>query len=154
MHTTIGTTVSQLATLRIPADPDRLAGVRSFLRETAAARGVRPEAVPDVVQAVDESVCNIIVHGYRGNPGSIEIFVDREGDDLVVRLRDQGPTFDPTSVPTPDLDLPLDARRPGGMGVHLARQLMDEVRHRVPPGSGNELTLVKRGAFPAAAIGR
>jgi anti-sigma regulatory factor (Ser/Thr protein kinase) len=154
MHTIIGTTVSQLATLRIPADTDRLAAVRSFLRETAAARGVRPDAVPDVVQAVDESVCNIIVHGYRGEPGYVEIGVDREGDDLVVRLRDQAPAFDPTSVPAPDLELPLEARRPGGMGVHLARQLMDEVRHRVPPGSGNELRLVKRDAFAAATTGR
>jgi serine/threonine-protein kinase RsbW len=146
--------VSQLATLRIPADTDRLAAVRSFVRQTAAAHGVRPDAVPDMVQAVDESVCNVIVHGYRGGAGFVEIGVHRQGDDLVVRLRDQAPPFDPNSMPAPDLELPLEARRPGGMGVHLARQLVDEVRHRLPPGSGNELTLVKRDAFPATKTGR
>jgi anti-sigma regulatory factor (Ser/Thr protein kinase) len=146
--------VSLLATLRIPADTDRLAAVRSFVRDTAAAHGVRPEAVPDVVQAVDESVCNVIVHGYAGDAGSLEVGLHREGDDLVVRLSDHAPPFDPTSMPAPDLDLPLAARRPGGMGVHLARELMDEVRHRVPPGSGNELTMVKRDAFGATETGR
>lgn len=146
--------MSQLATLRIPADTDRLAAVRSFVRQTAAAHGVRPDAVPDMVQAVDESVCNVIVHGYRGGAGFVEIGVHRQGDDLVVRLRDQAPPFDPNSMPAPDLELPLEARRPGGMGVHLARQLVDEVRHRLPPGSGNELTLVKRDAFPATKTGR
>ena len=51
MYLPIATRVSQLATLRIPADSDRLAAVRSFIRDTASAHGVRQEAVPDVVQA-------------------------------------------------------------------------------------------------------
>lgn len=146
--------MSLLATLRIPADTDRLAAARSFVRETAAAHGVRPDAVADIVQAVDESVCNIIVHGYAGDAGSVEIGLHRDGDDLVVRLSDQAPPFDPTSMPTPDLEAPLAARRPGGMGVHLTRELMDEVRHRVPPGAGNELTMVKRDAFGPTETGR
>ena len=154
MYLPIATRVSQLATLRIPADSDRLAAVRSFIRDTASAHGVRQEAVPDVVQAVDESVSNIIVHGYRGATGSIEIEVRRDGRDLVVLLLDQAPAFNPTAMPAPDLALPFEARRPGGMGVHLTRQLVDEVRHRLAPGSGNELILVKRDAFAATASGR
>jgi anti-sigma regulatory factor (Ser/Thr protein kinase) len=47
-------------------------------------------------------------------------------------------------VPVPDLDLPLDRRQLGGMGVHLARELTDEVRHRELGQRGNELTLIKR----------
>jgi len=147
----MASTVSQLATLRISADSDRLADVRAFIRQTAMAYGVRPEAVPDLVQAVDESVCNAIVHGYRGAPGFVEVELGRDGDDLLVRLRDQAPAFDPTTMPAPDLDQPLATRRPGGMGVFLTRQLVDEVRHRAPDGSGNELTLVKRDAFATTA---
>jgi anti-sigma regulatory factor (Ser/Thr protein kinase) len=47
-------------------------------------------------------------------------------------------------VPPPDLDLPLERRPLGGMGVHLARTLTDRLDHRILPGGGNEVTLSKR----------
>jgi serine/threonine-protein kinase RsbW len=94
--------------------------------------------------AVDEAATNIIVHGYRGQPGAIEIDVEKQDSSLAVSLRDQAPPFDPTSVPVPDLSLPLDQRPFGGMGVHLIRQSMDEVIYRVPPQGGNELILVRK----------
>jgi serine/threonine-protein kinase RsbW len=64
---------------------------------------------------------------------------------LVVCLRDHAPPFDPRSVLPPDPSLPLEVRPLGGMGVHLMKQLVDRVIHRVPPQGGNELTLVKNG---------
>ena len=94
--------------------------------------------------AVDEAVTNTVVHGYKGREGSVEIEVGREGHALVIRLRDEAPPFDPTSVPSPDLTLPLEERALDGMGVYLIRQATDEMRHRTTLQQGNELTLVKR----------
>jgi anti-sigma regulatory factor (Ser/Thr protein kinase) len=130
------------STLRIAADVGELAGVRRFVRDQARRAGADPRAVPDIVQAVDESVTNAIVHGYGGADGTVEIEVVAQGRALVVRLRDQAPPFDPTRVPTPDTSAPLEVRRPGGMGVHLARQMADGVTYRRVNGT-NELTLVK-----------
>ena len=45
---------------------------------------------------------------------------------------------------TSNLNLPLEKRPIGGLGVYLARQAMDEVHHRITSTGGNELTLVKR----------
>ena len=132
------------ATLRVAADISNLEQIRRFVRVAAASAGAEASTAWDVVQAVDESATNVIVHGYRGAAGRLEVTVGVEGDQIVVRLVDDAPLFDPTSVPTPDLDLPLDRRPLGGMGVHLARELMDEVRHREPEAGGNELTLIKR----------
>ena len=134
------------SSLRISAELKQLVVIRHFIEETVAAFKADPSAVLDVLQAVDEAATNIIVHGYRGQPGMIEIEVRREGDSLVVRLRDQATPFDPTAVPPPDLTLPLEKRPLGGMGIYLARQLMDEMTHRVTSQGGNELTLVKKTA--------
>lgn len=130
--------------LRVSAEPTNLARVRRFVEGRAIEFGADPTAASDVVQAVDESVTNIIKHGYRGAHGIVEVEMELLAGTLVVRLRDHAPSFDSTRVPRPDLGLPLERRPLGGMGVHLTRELTDEVRHRSPPGWGNELTLIKR----------
>ena len=133
------------SSLRIAAELKNLAEIRRFVRETASALGVDPAMIPDVLLAVDEAASNIVLHGYQGQEGIIEIEVRREGDALVIRLRDEAAPFDPTCVPPPDLTLPLEQRALGGVGIYLIRQVMDEVTHRITPQGGNELTLVKRG---------
>jgi serine/threonine-protein kinase RsbW len=130
--------------LRVSAEPGNLAQVRRFVEKEAVELGVDPTVISDVVQAVDESVTNVIVHGYRGMPGVVEVEVQVAKGALVVQIRDHAPPFDPTRVPSPDLRRPLEHRPLGGMGVHLARELTDEMRHGTPPGWGNELTLMKR----------
>jgi anti-sigma regulatory factor (Ser/Thr protein kinase) len=64
---------------------------------------------------------------------------------LVVRLRDEAAPFDPTSASPLDVTLPPEQRVLEGMGIHLIRQAVDEMTHRITLQQGNELTLVKRG---------
>jgi anti-sigma regulatory factor (Ser/Thr protein kinase) len=78
------------------------------------------------------------------------VVVQRSGADLIVILRDRAPTFDPTTVPPPDLTLPLEQRPIGGVGLHLVRHMVDELRHRPRPGGGNEITFVKKAIFANA----
>jgi len=104
----------------------------------------RPRPIDDLVLAVDESATNIIMHGYRGQPGDIEVEIRRAPDAVVIYLRDRAPPFDPTRLPAPDVTLPLEQRPIGGLGVYLTRQLMDSVTHRLTSQGGNELTLIKK----------
>jgi serine/threonine-protein kinase RsbW len=133
--------VTQTGSLRIAADIGRLKDVRRFVRESASTHGADATSVGDLVQAVDEWVTNVIVHGYRGVAGPIEIKVDREGDEVVVRVRDEAPGFDPRAAPTFDPDAPLERRPFGKMGIHLIRELCDRFEYRVPTGGGNEIEL-------------
>jgi serine/threonine-protein kinase RsbW len=139
------------AVRRFAADLKNLSDIRSFVQEQATALQVDPDMVADIILAVDESATNIIEHGYDGQPGEVEIEVRQEGKAMVICLRDQAPLFDPTHLPSPDVNLPLDKRPLGGVGVYLTRHMMDEVSYRVTPQGGNELTLVKRaiGLNPA-----
>jgi serine/threonine-protein kinase RsbW len=131
-------------TISIDADVAQLAAVRAFVREQVAAAGGDGEATADFVQAVDELVCNVVGHGYAGRPGRIDVTFLESAAELAFRIRDDAPPFDPTSVPEPALDLPLERRRLGGMGIHLARALTDGFDHRILPGGGNEVTVRKR----------
>jgi len=132
------------STLSISAELRNLATIRRFVSETATNLEAGRAAIEDMIQAVDESATNVIVHGYGGQPGTIEIEVTREGDDLVVRIRDYAPPFDPTTHPSPDLTLPLERRRFGGLGIHLSRKCTDAVIYRVTSDGANELTLLKK----------
>jgi anti-sigma regulatory factor (Ser/Thr protein kinase) len=116
-----------------------LAEIRRFVGTEA--EDFSREAADAMIQAVDEAVTNVIVHGYRGSPGSIEIDLWQDGKALVIRLRDDAPAFDPTSVPPPNLDTPLYLRRPGGLGVHMMRQFVDHISYRRTETGQNELTL-------------
>jgi serine/threonine-protein kinase RsbW len=131
-------------TLRIQAELSQLATVRQFVAETGDSLGL-PRSVTDPLSlAVDESLANIIQHGYRGQPGTIEIKIESVDDRLVVRLRDQAPPFDPTRLPDPDTTLPLDQRPVGGMGVYLARRSVDGFAYERTAEGDNQLTLIKK----------
>jgi len=133
------------STLRIEAKLKNLSQARRFVQERAEALGADRDVIADVILASDEAVTNVIVHGYQDRPGMIEIELGRNGDDIVVFIRDQSAPFDPTGMPPPDVTQPLEERPLGGMGIHLIRQLMDEVTHNIRPQGGNELVMTKRG---------
>ena len=128
--------------LRFPARPDQLCDVRDAVRECTVANGADPQCASDVVMAVDEACQNIIRHAYAGDPdGEIELEIDRRGDDLVFSLRDFAPKIDTTAVKPRD----LDDLRPGGLGTHLIRSVMDEAEYvKISSEAGNLLRMVKR----------
>lgn len=132
-----------MAAITVDADLERLAEVRSLVRAVATSCDAPPACLDDLVQAVDEAATNIIIHGYRHQPGSIDIAADLVGDTIVVELADRAPAFDPTAYPEPDLTTPPMHRKPGGMGIHLIRLATDSLEHRPRPGGGNILTLTR-----------
>jgi serine/threonine-protein kinase RsbW len=140
-----GHTRQAASRLSITANVHFLATIREFIAAAVGVLQAEADVVAHTVQAVDESASNIILHGYRGGPGLIEVEVSVVANDLTVVLRDTAPVFDPTKLPDPDVGMSLDERPIGGLGVFLARRLVDEIHHRERPGGGNELTLIKRG---------
>jgi anti-sigma regulatory factor (Ser/Thr protein kinase) len=130
-------------TLRVPADLERLADVRHFVREAAASADAPIDCLDDLVQAVDEAATNAVVHGYRGDRGELDVAVGFDGERFVVTIEDGAPPFDPTSWPEPDLSVPPERRKPGGMGVHLIRAATDELTWQPRPGGGNIVRLIR-----------
>jgi len=90
-----------------------------------------------VVTAVSEAFNNIVLHAYAGREdGIIEMDIRTSHNEIAVELRDFGDSFDPTSVPMPDLDCLPES----GMGIFIIRELVDVSYH---PGRPNVLVLSK-----------
>jgi serine/threonine-protein kinase RsbW len=129
--------------VRVPSDLGQLTAMRELIRSVAGDANASDACAADLVQAVDEAATNAIIHGHAGQPGWVEVAAAAQGDKLIVTITDDAPPFDPTSVPMPDLSVHPLERRPGGMGVMLARLCVDEMTYRPRPGGGNILTLVR-----------
>lgn len=121
--------------------------IREFLESTILTLGGDEETAGDFVLAVNEAVTNVLLHGYDEQPGYVVISVETSGDDLLVRLTDDARLFDPTAVPPPDIHLPLEERPLGGLGVHMMRQLTDELNYSINKDGRNELVFFKRGVI-------
>lgn len=129
-----------------PASPEVLSEVRLAVRDACqhACRSDKSgeECSEQMVLAINEACMNIIQHGYAFADG--KHFTLRLGvDDGVLKalLLDNG-------LLASDGDLrprELDELRPGGLGVHFMRELMDGVAYvQAPEGFANCLQLSKR----------
>jgi len=98
----------------------------------------------EVTLALDEVLTNIISYAYADD-AEHEILVQLSLDDseLRIQVEDDGQPFDPLGLPPPDLDLSVDHRPIGGLGVHLVRRVMDGLEYRRESGR-NILVMVKR----------
>jgi sigma-B regulation protein RsbU (phosphoserine phosphatase) len=136
-----------LLRLGVPALAPRLKELREAAQETLDRMGCAPSLRDGLVLALGEAAMNVVQHGFGGGSAAGEItleILDNAGE-LVFRLADNGPRADPSKVKPRDLgDL-----RPGGLGSHFIRQLMDETVFLPVEGTaGNLLEMRKRVSQP------
>ena len=137
----------------MPADASQLAELNRFLREFWRAADLEPAGLETFELALEEIFLNVVMHGSRpGSAPRVEVSLSLDADVVTMTVEDDGPHFDPLSLPAPDVTASLAHRRVGGLGVHLVRNLMDAVSYARPAGR-NQLTMSKRGN-PRAAGGK
>ena len=110
--------------------PSELARVGTLVDRFAAENQMSSDETADLQVALDEILTNIIKYGYtdeRAHEISVRLVI--ESGILVVTIEDDGRAFDPLTLPEPDVNAPLQKRRPGGLGVHFVRHLMTEVKY-------------------------
>ena len=97
----------------------------------------------EVRLALEEIVVNIIKYAYpEGQSGDLSVNICSEDNKLIIKIKDSGIPFDPTAIAEADTTLGADERPMGGLGILLARKLMDSVCYeRI--GNENVLTLIK-----------
>jgi len=109
----------------------------------------RTYALPDAVRrslniALDELLANELSHGMAGREeGFVSVEMELDGKCVNVRITDDGSPFDPFQQEAPDTTLSIEDRSIGGLGIHLVRELMDDVSYERKNGH-NVVTLVKR----------
>jgi sigma-B regulation protein RsbU (phosphoserine phosphatase) len=116
--------------LEMSNDLGEIAGVIQSFGEFAAERGVDEKARRSVSLALDDLLNNIVSYAYGDEAGHrVGIRIEVTSDRLSVTIEDEGRPFNPFAQDSPDTTLSLQDRSIGGLGIHLVRQLMDEVSY-------------------------
>jgi serine/threonine-protein kinase RsbW len=91
--------------------------------------------------SLQEALANAVVHGAKEDPTkTVECLVAYdEQRGLLIIVRDPGPGFDPSAIPSPTMGENLYSNH--GRGIFLINQLMDEVKFHK---NGTEIHMVKR----------
>ena len=121
---------------------ENLSGIIDFMIVSLKMLGVDDHSTFDIQLAVDEISVNIIKYAYGETGGSILTACHRDGNAIFITIMDDGRPFDPTRIPSPDLGSDLEQRKVGGLGVYLAKKVMDSVIYSYENGQ-NVLTMKK-----------
>lgn len=138
--------------LELPSEFSALAPASAQVRSHLAESGA-PDAASFLAELViEELVTNTIKYGYdTPGPHRIQVSVVFSAAKLTITVRDDGHPFDPLAQPAPDTTLEAEERGIGGLGIHLVRQMSDEVRYE-RRGESNVVTVTKRfDADPSAS---
>ena len=119
------------------------------LAEWIETLGIPADLSMPINLALEEIVSNVMLYAYP-NTKSGQVLVEcirstsakETGDRLIFTITDSGIPFDPTEQAEVDTTLSAEERPIGGLGIHLVRQIMDEVHYK-RQDEKNILTLVK-----------
>ena len=94
--------------------------------------------------AVEEMFVNVAHYAYAPESGPVTIRVETESapPTLIVTLIDGGTPFDPLAKPDPDVTLPAEQRKIGGLGIFMVKKAMDDMKYQYADGK-NIVTLRK-----------
>jgi anti-sigma regulatory factor (Ser/Thr protein kinase) len=122
------------------ASSEVLSPLRKELRQILNHAGWEKKTTEEILLAVDEGLTNIIRHAYQGGTGKMAVSATVADDKIEIVLEDWGKKFDPTQLPPPE----LPRLKPGGLGVHFIKTIMDQVIYEGQDPDRNRLRLIKR----------
>jgi anti-sigma regulatory factor (Ser/Thr protein kinase) len=124
----------------LPSDPRYLPVVRGAIAPLAAVIGWEETECREITLALDEALANVIRHAYGNRPdGTMELECRETADGLEVSLLDTGEAPDRSKICARE----IGCDRPGGLGTHIIRKVMDSVTYEVSP-LGNRFVASKR----------
>jgi anti-anti-sigma factor len=130
--------------IAVPSDAAQLPALTQFLQEFWSAAQLPPAQALAFELALEEVFMNVVMHGSpAGSTPRVEVSLLLTDGALCMTVEDDGPEFNPLSLPPPDVTASLGERPLGGQGVFLVRQVMGAVTYQ-RVGVRNQLKLIKQ----------
>ena len=105
--------------------------------------GLSAKSLRAINLAIEELFTNVVSYGFTdGKEHTIIISLIQEGGTVTIRMEDDGAPFDPEKAAPPDLECAVEESVVGGLGIHLAKHLMDGFRYE-RRGDKNIVTMTK-----------
>jgi len=103
-----------------------------FIRTGAREASLPEERIGELDLLIEEIFMNVCCHAYPDGKQGVAAFtysVPAPGE-LRVEVADQGAEFNPLAAPPPDLNLSLESRPIGGLGISLVKALSPSIAYR------------------------
>jgi serine/threonine-protein kinase RsbW len=115
--------------LRLKSNSTCINEVENYVRELFDRFGIDPELYPNILISLTEAVNNAVQHGNRNDITKVVCVRSEKNQEILhCEISDEGPGFDPASLPDPTD--PENLEKPGGRGVFLMRQLSDRIQFK------------------------
>ena len=129
--------------LVIDNDIQQLALLRAAIERIGREHVLAQKPLVQLQVALDEVVSNVIKYAWpEGGSHEIRIRITVDAGKVKIDIADDGRSFDPRNTAPPAVSPPGQRRRPGGVGLHMVKQLMDGFEYARVDGS-NHSTLTK-----------
>ncbi|WP_321910582.1 MULTISPECIES: ATP-binding protein [unclassified Paraburkholderia] len=109
-----------------PADPD-INGLLDKLQQFFADHSLHSSLVQCFALTFDELISNIVMYGAAREP--IQVHLSITDSEVSAWIIDDGVPFDPLSLPDPDVTSGVEERPVGGVGIYIARKMMDRMTY-------------------------
>lgn len=133
--------------ITVGAEKENIEKLIRFAENFFARAECPKDIITDFCVAIDEAAANICSYAYpEGAAGTVTMSCrfDKALGEYGIDFSDSGIPFDPLGVPAADTSAPASERKIGGLGIHIMRALMDDVRYEYLGGC-NILRMTKRG---------
>lgn len=91
--------------------------------------GIGSAGIHDLRLVVDELAANVLRHASASGDAVLEIEAVRDGEGVLLRVRDNGAAFNPFDQADPYLGRSVRRRAVGGIGLHFIRTLFPEGKY-------------------------
>ncbi|MCO4761566.1 MAG: SpoIIE family protein phosphatase [Myxococcales bacterium] len=128
-----GASLAQSATLSVELQNDlsEIGRIRTLVATFLSERQVVKRSQGRLFMVLDELLSNSIMYGYDDSEAHpIGLRIDHRANFVVCTISDDGKPFNPLEIAAPDTSASLEERVVGGLGIHLVRQMMNEVSYR------------------------
>jgi serine/threonine-protein kinase RsbW len=133
--------------LTLPGILDSLSAIGKYVNTAALEAGLDKKAAYKLRLAVDEIASNIIIHGYQeaGLLGEVVVRAQSDLETLTITLEDTSAPFDPRDKERPEqIDLPIEERPIGGLGIYLAVESVDRFDYEYVNNRNRNIFIVNR----------
>jgi sigma-B regulation protein RsbU (phosphoserine phosphatase) len=116
--------------LTLPNDINTIPQLNEFIDTLCEELEIDMATVMSLNLAMEEAVVNVMDYAYpEGTTGEVSIEAVADDTRLYFIISDSGKPFDPTAKADVDTTLSAEERPIGGLGIHLIRQIMDDVSY-------------------------
>ena len=130
--------------LVIEAVVDNLDAVNLFVHKFIEQFEISKSTLMQLDLVVEEIFVNIASYAYSPNTGLVKILLNIETAPLAISLTfiDSGIPYNPLEKSDPDINLSVDDRQIGGLGIFLTKNFVDDISYQFLDGQ-NVLQLTK-----------